>query len=1202
MPIRIENITAGGVPTEAFDPVLVANELSRLALASDAGQFVKQVDDESVWLQTGTDATLAASWERIDVIELKYSGSWVTGTAYLIDDLVSDGSALYRATADHTASALFATDAANWEQQGSDAVLKYTGSWVTGTAYLIDDLVSEGASLYRATADHTAAALFATDAANWEIQSPVEKDRVHADATTVGAVAIALPTLADIAAFALAGSHTDVVMYYTGDDLPASDPTHVYHVDASGAVTLLQELGGNIYTADGVLTGARAVDLAGNALSIADGVDEVLLIDESGIESRSVGYLANIFTHITATAVSFDTTSEMTRVLLNATSTGDMNLNAPGGIRDAHLPVRLFIENEDVIDRTVIFDARMLGMDGVTAIGTVVIPAGHGRWLTFRQNGNSGASDWVATEDSSGVSVPSSGATIFATAGDIAARDAITGMVEGDLVKTSLPQVTWRYDGAAWVSWDQDEISATFYSTIDSDLTSVEVDNFDNGHRYAMIATAAGVDLNVGFPQTDFSVGTELQFQLVAIGAFTRNFVFDPVYKDQNGTAIGTIAVVATGASAYKTLYFERRTIAAAGADEYWLVGGTEYQPGSAASPFSIDTTRTASFTASNDSAYTGHVFNFDGAAGQTVTLQYNTAYSSGEYALQLVNNLSAFELAVVADAGDIYTGPATIPAGKSLFVTEDREQINGLLGVLTGVQDTIVASATRETLTYTANAVPSAGEYAQSTSQANVNFGDLIVERTALGNGLANVAIYAATSVYGLDPTVTVTLPTGTLTTGTHIAVDRNTLNTSAEIIGAFPAADQFSINRDDNIGGQSNFRVTMNGIGNMNGVVSELIVATPLVYGALRTEIGGFTGVDTQILYPTTDTNAGGAFAASVFTAPVAADYEVVITGNVDLNEADTTTRNIHVTKNNPTPADDAAAVTASVMNALVGTGPTEFGVHSYSATTIMTLAAGETLSTYFKANSSGDQIQNGTFVVKQLPTSTTVVPDTLPVVDNEELVFTTDTAALGDQLAFTGVYADLAALQAEFEKIRFVFGAHHNVAGLEEDWFESTLHSADLKIDDRPIIQSDASSNNAILDIVTSTLLEVNTSGTYLNALNKIRVYGIRAQKTVINVTDAPVDDQAASGYFDVGNMRMQWGVSSISNVAPIALPAPFADTTYTLTGTCSNNSLTIPFTFHLVSKATTFFNGQVFRHDDNTISNPQNVDWIAIGLKP
>jgi len=73
-----------------------------------------------------------------------------------------------------------------------------------------------------------------------ELPASVANDRQHADDTTVAPVIAGQPTVAEIQTFVTGATIADSLVYYTGDDLPASTPTYVYWADNSGVVTELQ--------------------------------------------------------------------------------------------------------------------------------------------------------------------------------------------------------------------------------------------------------------------------------------------------------------------------------------------------------------------------------------------------------------------------------------------------------------------------------------------------------------------------------------------------------------------------------------------------------------------------------------------------------------------------------------------------------------------------------------------------------------------------------------------------------------------------------------------------------------------------------------------------------------------------------------------------------------------------------------------------
>lgn len=93
---------------------------------------------------------------------------------------------------------------------------------------------------------------------------------------------------------------------------------------------------------------------------------------------------------------------------------------------------------------------------------------------------------------------------------------------------------------------------------------------------------------------------------------------------------------------------------------------------------------------------------------------------------------------------------------------------------------------------------------------------------------------------------------------------------------------------------------------------------------------------------------------------------------------------------------------------------------------------------------------------------------------------------------------------------------------------------------------------------------------------------------------------VKDQTTSGYFDVGTMRMQWGLftTTASSFAILTFPAPFANNTYSFMGSGNNNAARI---LSVNTKATTTVN--VSLQDNPTgAAFAGQLNWFAIGLKP
>jgi hypothetical protein len=93
--------------------------------------------------------------------------TWTASKEYAVDDLVEHDDYIYRCNTAHTSAVAFSTHASNWtEMNVTQGAIK---NWVTGTAYVINDVVlSPDDEIYMCTANHTASALFATDSANWK--------------------------------------------------------------------------------------------------------------------------------------------------------------------------------------------------------------------------------------------------------------------------------------------------------------------------------------------------------------------------------------------------------------------------------------------------------------------------------------------------------------------------------------------------------------------------------------------------------------------------------------------------------------------------------------------------------------------------------------------------------------------------------------------------------------------------------------------------------------------------------------------------------------------------------------------------------------------------------------------------------------------------------------------------------------------------
>jgi hypothetical protein len=107
-----------------------------------------------------------------------------------------------------------------------------------------------------------------------------------------------------------------------------------------------------------------------------------------------------------------------------------------------------------------------------------------------------------------------------------------------------------------------------------------------------------------------------------------------------------------------------------------------------------------------------------------------------------------------------------------------------------------------------------------------------------------------------------------------------------------------------------------------------------------------------------------------------------------------------------------------------------------------------------------------------------------------------------------------------------------------------------------------------------------------------------------KWVTPSTGVAINDVGSSGYIDIGTVRIQWGIApTASALRTITLPAPFKNTSYTVTANTNSNLTDPPQTSRVVmlgGKTANSFKGRVVQGNDG--SSDFSFQWQAIGLKP
>lgn len=215
---------------------------------------------------------------------------------------------------------------------------------------------------------------------------------------------------------------------------------------------------------------------------------------------------------------------------------------------------------------------------------------------------------------------------------------------------------------------------------------------------------------------------------------------------------------------------------------------------------------------------------------------------------------------------------------------------------------------------------------------------------------------------------------------------------------------------------------------------------------------------------------------------------------------------------------------------------------------------------------------------------------------VEDVEELVFSNLLMTNGAAFDF-GPYADVVALQAaDFEKLRFQINARHSAGTIVSDSFTSEFPLSEVTGDVR-VILTEVAGAEANLKMTGTTGGTLTLSGVY-NSTASVKIWAVKAQKTVINTTDTPVNDQSSSGYIDIGDTRIQWGNFENTTSAPVqTLPAPFSDQNYSITTTVHENAKLFSNAFSITS---TSFRSAIW--SDSGVATNGTVSWQAIGKKP
>jgi len=230
-----------------------------------------------------------------------------------------------------------------------------------------------------------------------------------------------------------------------------------------------------------------------------------------------------------------------------------------------------------------------------------------------------------------------------------------------------------------------------------------------------------------------------------------------------------------------------------------------------------------------------------------------------------------------------------------------------------------------------------------------------------------------------------------------------------------------------------------------------------------------------------------------------------------------------------------------------------------------------------------------------IVQQPNSQVVDPGDVPVED-VEVVLDTNTTGLGGVLNLPADLSDYEYVRVEVSDLGYNSAPNPHT-------FSGRLKVG--AIANNRLFVYDEGATALFVDFdSTGTVGTISSSDANWQSATW-RAVGIKAQKTVINNNDVAVNDQTASGYFDIGDMRMQWGSRNFNagqagGSITVTLPAPMVDTDYSVTAIFDQalSFSSTPGALRVNTKSLLEFDLFI----PGQVNSGGSVSWQVMGLKP
>ncbi len=452
----------------------------------------------------------------------------------------------------------------------------------------------------------------------------------------------------------------------------------------------------------------------------------------------------------------------------------------------------------------------------------------------------------------------------------------------------------------------------------------------------------------------------------------------------------------------------------------------------------------------------------------------------------------------------------------------------------------------------------------------------------------------------------------------GVSVAGTRTTpaLDRSAEAIVDAVAGDYFDVATTPTL--VNNFNFTVQQLPTTETVLAGMVTPESLnVFSVSDTAVNAINGIAGQVF--TTTSNDYGTLGNTLDLSAGSVSNNTnfgfnAATGQLTFNEAGRYSVTFNAGLDSGTGENTYAQITDGTS--ILAEGGHNVAAANNGQTTsveyIGNFSASDTVDFRAVGTSGNLQLHSYQILVEQLPSSQVVDPGDVPVEDLRDLLFegpVTSISTASPTLVDTGL-GDLATVFADYETLRFEVRqpGSASIGGVEVP-----------VVDILPLLGGNISlymqqGSKAGYDIwidrweqTSPGEIEINANpGGTISTLT-FRIYGIKAQKTVINTDDIAVNDQTASGYMDIGDMRIQWGqhVQTGSSFNTITLPAPFANNTYSVTTAARQNNAATLYSTHIGTQNTTDFTALMLHTSTGgTIGAGTGLttNWQAIGQKP